>query len=118
MLETKIENLTIAIERLIATLETSNAKPTKSAKVETQPVLETIPEVEPEPVSEPKAAAPSGDIPSRDRLQAKCLELVKADRSNKDRITALIATHGDNGRLIKDIPDDALSAFLSDLEAL
>ena len=98
MLETKIEALTDAIERLIAALD----KPA-------QPVAE----------APALAPAPAPDALNRTALQSKCLALVKADRSHKTKIVDLIAKHsGVTGGLIADIPDDALQAFADALEAL
>lgn len=106
MLETKIEALTDAIERLIAALD----KPA-------QPVAEA-PALAPAPAPEP-APAPAPDALNRTALQSKCLALVKADRSHKTKIVDLIAKHsGVTGGLIADIPDDALQAFADALEAL
>lgn len=113
MLEVKIENLTIAIERLTAQLEALNL----STAAEPKPDPKSEPKPEPKPAKVEKAA-PTVDLPSRDRLQAKCLELVKADRSNKQRIADLIAKHSNGGRLIKDIADADLATFLAELEAL
>jgi hypothetical protein len=107
MLETEIQKLTVAIERLTATLEGQGAlaltaKKPAPVKVETKP--------EPK-VSEPKHSA--GEV------QAKCLEIVKADRSKKQAIADLIAKHTDGkGKLVKDVPPSQLDALAADLEAL
>ena len=118
MLETKIETLTDAIERLIVALDRMMVAPDLSLEPKAK-----APKVkpEPEPASEPtpvEKPAVSVQLPGRDRLQAKCLELVKADRANKARITDLIAQHSDGGKLIKDIADDNLTVFAEALEAL
>lgn len=118
MLETKIETLTNAIERLIVALDRMVVAPDLSPEPKAK-----APKVkpEPEPASEPtpvEKPAVSVQLPGRDRLQAKCLELVKADRANKARITDIIAQHSDGGKLIKDIADDNLTAFAEALEAL
>lgn len=118
MLETKIETLTDAIERLIVALDRMVVAPDLSPEPKAK-----APKVkpEPEPASEPtpvEKPAVSVQLPGRDRLQAKCLELVKADRANKARITDIIAQHSDGGKLIKDIADDNLTAFAEALEAL
>lgn len=118
MLETKIETLTDAIERLIVALDRMVVAPDLSPEPKSK-----APKVkpEPEPASEPipiEKPAVSVQLPGRDRLQAKCLELVKADRANKARITDLIAQHSDGGKLIKDIPDHDLTAFAEALEVL
>lgn len=116
MLETKIETLTDAIERLIVALDRMVVAPDLSPEPKVK-----APKVKPEPASEPtpvEKPAVSVQLPGRDRLQAKCLELVKADRANKARITDLIAQHSDGGKLIKDISDDNLTTFAEALEAL
>ncbi len=116
MLETKIETLTDAIERLIVALDRMVVAPDLSPKPKAKaPKTDPEPAPEPAPVEKPVASV---QLPSRDRLQAKCLELVKADRANKARITDLIAQHSDGGKLIKDIADDNLTAFAEALEAL
>lgn len=116
MLETKIETLTDAIERLIVALDRMVVAPDLSPEPKAK-----APKVKPEPAPEPtpvEKPAVSVQLPGRDRLQAKCLELVKADRANKARITDLIAQHSDGGKLIKDIADDNLTVFAEALEAL
>ena len=117
MLETKIETLTDAIERLIVALDRMVVAPDLSPKPKAKaPKADPEPAPEPAPVQDQPVA--SVQLPGRDRLQAKCLELVKADRANKARITDLIAQHSDGGKLIKDIADDNLTAFAEALEAL
>lgn len=113
MLEVKIENLTIAIERLTAQLETLTSGTAAAPKSEPEPTVETV-----RNEAEFSNRQVDVDLPSRDRLQAKCLELVKADRSNRQRIADLIAKHSNGGRLIKDIADADLATFLAELEAL
>ncbi len=105
MLETKIEKLTDAVERLIEVMAGQQTLPLAPAE---------------EQKSESKSSAPvaNTDKPSRDRLQAMCLELVKQDRANKVRITELVGKYSKGGKLLKDIADDNLAAFLADLEAL
>jgi hypothetical protein len=105
MLETKIEKLTDAIERLIEVMAGQQTLPLAAPEKQ---------EVE----SKPSAPVANSDKPSRDRLQAMCLELVKQDRANKARITELVGKYSNGGKLLKDIADDSLAAFLADLEAL
>jgi hypothetical protein len=105
MLETKIEKLTDAIERLIEVMAG-------------QQTLPLTPAQEQKSESKPSAPVVNTDKPSRDRLQAMCLELVKQDRANKARITELVGKYSNGGKLLKDIVDDNLAAFLADLEAL
>jgi hypothetical protein len=109
MLETKIEALTAAIERLIVALD----KPVQPA------VAAPAPSPEPSPAPEPAPAPVAFDALNRTALQSKCLTLVKANRSHKAKIVELIAKHsGIDGGLIADIPDDALQAFADELGAL
>jgi hypothetical protein len=106
MLETEIQKLTAAIERLTATLEGQGALALTAKKPEAK--LEAKPEPK---VSEPKHSA--GEV------QAKCLEIVKSDRSKKQAIADLIAKHSDGkGKLVKDVPPSQLDALAADLEAL
>ena len=113
MLETKIEALTAAIERLIVALD----KPVQPAVAAPAPSPEPSPA--PEPAPEPAPAPVTSDALNRTALQSKCLALVKANRSHKAKIVELIAKHsGIDGGLIADIPDDALQAFADELGAL
>ena len=131
MIETKIETLTSAIERLIAALdrtaalrETADAAPkvkakSKAEKLNAEPTAKTTTvDAEPETAPEPKKGNVDAPRPRSNHLQAKCLELVRADRANKALIVDLIGQHSDGGKLIKDIPDDSLEAFAKALGAL
>lgn len=108
MLETKIEELTKAVQELTIALNAEKPEPKKA---------ETKKEEKPEPKKESK---PDQQKPSRDDvnqdLQAKALEMIRNKKVAKPQITKLIADHG--GKLIKDIPEENIEAFKKELEAL
>jgi uncharacterized FlaG/YvyC family protein len=111
MLETKIDKLTSAIERLIKTLDTAQLafdfdKAASAASAATVSKTETV-------QSEPKPAAPTVTV---DSLQTRCLELTRADKGNSPKIKTIIASYG--GKLVKDIPAESLEEFASKLEEL
>ena len=103
-LESKIETLTASIDRLSDLLE-------KLGSVEPAEVIKKEPEIlreeakAPEKQSEQTAAAPTAEA-----LQAKCMELVRADRKNKQVIKDLLA--GYSASLISDL-DEAQRAELA-----
>lgn len=104
MLETKIENLTSAIERLIEAL--GNNQP------------------QAEPAVEPKAKAPKAKAAAPtppptvnvDALQGRCLDLTRINRANGDKIREIVASYGVN--LLKDIAPESLEEFAAKLEEL
>jgi uncharacterized FlaG/YvyC family protein len=108
MLETKIDKLTSAIERLIKTLDTAQLTFDfeKTASEATVSKTETV-------QSEPKPTTPSVTV---DSLQTRCLELTRADKGNSPKIKTIIASYG--GKLVKDIPAESLEEFASKLEEL
>ncbi len=106
MLETKIDKLTSAIERLIKTLDTAQLAFDfdKAASAATQPKAEK---------AAPKPTTPTVTV---DSLQTRCLELTRADKGNSPKIKTIIASYG--GKLVKDIPAESLEEFASKLEEL
>ena len=64
------------------------------------------------PVDEPEGTP---DI-NRDDLQAKCMTIVRADRSKRKAIEELIASFG--GTLIRDVPEDKLVELSAKLDEL
>ena len=94
-LESKIETLTASIDRLSNLLE-------KLGSVEPAEVIKKEAEILRE---EAKAAAPTAEA-----LQAKCMELVRADRKNKQVIKDLLAAY--SASLISDL-DEAQRAELA-----
>lgn len=125
MLEIEMQKLTAAIERLTATLEGQGAlalDAQKTAKVQKKTFAVVAVEDAPQATLEAEAAPEvitSKPKHSAGELQAKCLEIVKADRSKKQAIVGLIAKHTDGkGKLVKDVPASNLDALAADLEAL
>lgn len=111
-LESKIETLTASIDRLSDLLEKlGSVDPAEvikkeaeilreEAKDEEKQVETKVPEKQPEQTTAPTAEA----------LQAKCMELVRADRKNKQVIKDLLA--GYSASLISDL-DEAQRAELA-----
>ena len=112
-LESKIETLTASIDRLSDLLEKlGSVEPAEvikkeavilreEAKAEEKQVETKTPEKQPEQ----KTTAPTAEA-----LQAKCMELVRADRKNKQVIKDLLAVY--SASLISDL-DEAQRAELS-----
>ena len=113
-LESKIETLTASIDRLSNLLEKlGSVEPAEvikkeaelllreEAKAEAKQVETKAPEKQPEQTS----AAPTAEA-----LQAKCMELVRADRKNKQVIKDLLAAY--SASLISDL-DEAQRAELA-----
>ena len=111
-LESKIETLTASIDRLSNLLEKlGSVEPAEvikkeaeilreEAKAEEKQVETKTPEKQPEQTTTPTAEA----------LQAKCMELVRADRKNKQVIKDLLAVY--SASLISDL-DEAQRAELA-----
>lgn len=103
MLETKIEELTKAINALI---EVMGSKPEPVA-AEPEPVEEAPVEAE-EPVKETLITAES--------MQALCMQAVRADQKNRQKIKDILDSYGCS--LIKDVPQDKYAEMNKKLEAL
>lgn len=109
MLETKIDKLTSAIERLIKTLDTAQlAFDFDKAASASTPAEK--------PKAEKPAPKPTTPTVTVDSLQTRCLELTRADKGNSPKIKTIIASYG--GKLVKDIPAESLEEFASKLEEL
>ena len=118
-LESKIETLTASIDRLSALLEKlGSVEPAEvikkeaellreDAKAETKQVETKAPEKQ----LEPKTTAPTAEA-----LQAKCMELVRADRKNKQVIKDLLAAY--SASLISDLDEAQRAELAVKLEAL
>lgn len=98
MLETKIEELTAAINKLIDVMQKAE---TPAPKAE-EPIAEAAPEQAPAVTAE--------------SLQAICLRAVREDERNKKRIKDILTEHG--ASLIKDIPQEKYPEIAKALEAL
>ena len=115
-LESKIETLTASIDRLSNLLEKlGSVEPAEvikkeaellreEAKAEANQVETKAPEKQPEQTT----GAPTA--PTAEALQAKCMELVRADRKNKQVIKDLLAVY--SASLISDL-DEAQRAELA-----
>ena len=114
-LESKIETLTASIDRLSNLLEKlGSVEPAEVIKKEAEILREAAKseakQVEtkaPEKQLELEAKTPA---PTAEALQAKCMELVRADRKNKQVIKDLLAAY--SASLISDL-DDAQRAELA-----
>ena len=108
-LESKIETLTASIDRLSNLLEKlGSVEPAEVIKKEAEILREEAKQVEtkaPEKQPEQTTAAPTAEA-----LQAKCMELVRADRKNKQVIKDLLAAY--SASLISDL-DEAQRAELA-----
>ena len=114
-LESKIETLTASIDRLSNLLEKlGSVEPAEVIKKEEEILREEAKaeakQVEtkaPEKQLEPKTTTAA---PTSEALQAKCMELVRADRKNKQAIKDLLAVY--SASLISDL-DEAQRAELA-----
>ena len=109
MLETKIDKLTSAIERLIKTLDTAQLTFDFDKAASASTPAE-------KPKAEKPAPKPTTPTVTVDSLQTRCLELTRADKGNSPKIKTIIASYG--GKLVKDIPAESLEEFASKLEEL
>ena len=112
-LESKIETLTASIDRISSLLEKlGSVQPAEvikkeaellreEAKAEAKQVETKAPEKQPEQTT---------SAPTTEALQAKCMELVRADRKNKQVIKDLLAVY--SASLISDL-DEAQRAELA-----
>ena len=107
MLETKIEELTMKLDALIAVVEeltvAMSEKPVEAPKVETA----LTPEPQPEPAK---------DL-THDDLQDLCMKIVREDRSKKEAIMKVIASFG-GASTLKEVEARDLEALKVLLEGL
>ena len=107
-LESKIETLTVSIDRLSALLEKlGSVDPAEVIKKEAEILREEVKQVETKaPENQPEQTT----APTAEALQAKCMALVRADRKNKQVIKDLLAAY--SASLISDL-DEAQRAELA-----
>lgn len=115
MLETKIEALTEAVIKLTQAIE-AQSKPTKvKEKKEQEPAVATPiapqPTVDTPIVIPPSEPAAASAIPTREEVHALCLELVRKDPANKEKIKSVLSHF--KSKLIKDVPDSEFESFAS-----
>ena len=114
-LESKIETLTASIDRLSNLLEKlGSVDPAEVIKKEAELLREEVKteakQVETEAPEKQLELEPKTSAPTAEALQAKCMELVRADRKNKQVIKDLLA--GYSASLISDL-DEAQRAELA-----
>lgn len=107
-LESKIENLTKAVEALTEQMAKSASSETESKPVQSKAK-------KPKPEAEPKDETPQG--PTVEELQDLAMSKVREDRSKKNAIKDLIASY-DGAKVIGDVPSDKLADLGKKLEAL
>lgn len=127
-LESKIETLTVSIDRLCALMDTFTKQTDEFVNTSAQPEPETelsaVADVVKEVVSEAVetiAALPettqANDIDSSvDALVARCMSLVKGDRKFSAKIKTLLDGYG--AKTIKDLTDDERVEFAAKLGEL
>jgi hypothetical protein len=104
-LETKIQELTIAIEKLTVIMSNANTTTTEPSKAKSEVKTE-----------EPKNVTPVVAGMTREQLKEGCLNLVREDASNKVKIRNLLAEF--NAKVIDDVPNDELAEFEAELAKL
>ena len=112
-LESKIETLTASIDRLSNLLEKlGSVEPAEVIKKEAEIMREEVKaEAEQVEIKAPeKQPEQTAEAPTAEALQAKCMELVRADRKNKQVIKDLLAVY--SASLISDL-DEAQRAELA-----
>lgn len=126
MLETEIKSLREEVALLRKALEQFGqnfaapaATPVEQKKEVTPPPAPKpaeTPTKEPKPVAEPAAKSEAAPTVSRDDLQALCMAIVRADRSKREAIQAVIAKY--DAKNLVSVKEEYLPALAKDLEAL
>lgn len=110
-LESKIETLTASIDRLSNLLEKlGSVDPAEVIKKEAEILREEAKAEAKQVETKAPEKQPEQTTPTAEALQAKCMELVRADRKNKQVIKDLLA--GYSASLISDL-DEAQRAELA-----
>ena len=107
-LESKIELLTAAIEKLTAAM---SASPATTAPVEQK--AKPVKAEKPAPVVEPVQEQPTATHSTAEELKALCMGIVRADRSKKAAIVAIL-----KDRTIDTIPVSEYAEIENQLSAL
>ena len=131
-LEDNIKELTLAVNRLITALDVTTASVTPApiyevelevpAPKKAKPELKSVPTKEVE-VKEAPAEAPSEDTAepavehTHEKLKALCLDLVRKDPENRDKIKKIISSF-DESTLVSDVADTNLPSLARQLLAL
>jgi len=123
-LEDNIKELTLAVHRLTAALDVTTASvtpaPTETVyEVELEAAPPKKPKAELKVVqNDPPAAEKVKDTPEQthDKLKALCLDLVRKDPANRDKIKTVISSFG--ATLVSDVAADKLPSLAKQLLAL
>lgn len=131
-LEDNIKELTLAIHRLTVALDVTTASVTPApiyevelevpAPKKAKPELKSVPTKEVE-VKEAPAEAPAEDTAepavehTHEKLKALCLDLVRKDPENRDKIKKIISSF-DESTLVSDVADTNLPSLARQLLAL
>lgn len=123
-LEDNIKELTLAVNRLITALDVTTASVTPApiyevelevpAPKKAKPELKAVPTKEVEVKEE--APAELAVEQTHEKLKALCLDLVRKDPSNRDKVKAVISGFG--ATLVSDVTEDKLPELAKQLLAL
>ena len=119
MLEEKLDKLTIAVEALtlaITEMNTQIAQPVKMTITNApkpNTITKTPSEAQGEAIEPPPLSAHGAEIVLLENLHAICLEIVRKNKADKDKIKAALRKYG--GELLKDIKQENYVALKADL---
>jgi hypothetical protein len=124
-LEDNIKELTLAVNRLITALDVTTASVTPApiyeveleaaAPKKAKPELKAVPTKEVE-VKEEEPVEPAVEH-THEKLKALCLDLVRKDPANRDKIKKIISSF-DESTLVSDVADTNLPSLARQLLAL
>ena len=116
-LEDNIKELTLAVNRLITALDVTTASvtpaPIYEVELEVPAPKKAKPELKAVPTKEVEADTPEQ---THEKLKALCLDLVRKDPANRDKIKTVIASF--DASLVSDVAADKLPALAKQLLAL
>ena len=126
-LEDNVKELTLAVNRLITALDVTTASVTPApseavyevelaaaAPKKAKPDLKAVPTKE----VEVKEVPPEPDVEyTREKLKALCLDLVRKDPANRDKVKKIISSF-DESTLMSDVADTNLPSLAKQLLAL
>lgn len=125
-LEDNIKELTLAVNRLTVALDVTTASVTPApsetiyeVELESTPPKKTKPELKSVPTKEVDAKeAPAEETTEQthEKLKALCLDLVRKEPSNRDKIKTVIASF--DASLVSDVAADKLPSLAKQLLAL
>ena len=116
-LEDNIKELTLAVNRLITALDVTTASVTPAPIYEVELEVAAPKKSKPELKSVPtKEVVESTPEQTHEKLKALCLDLVRKDPSNRDKVKAVISGFG--ATLVSDVTEDKLPELAKQLLAL